>query len=91
MLRTAFKERVFRHQMEKTTFLPVISAYTFRSTDEREKAHAATKHMTAQLLPSFDAKLWSGWEKREEDLSYLDVDLFSQFTEFVGERKGSNR
>ena len=91
MLRTAFKERVFRHKMEKTTFLPVISAYTFRSTDERDKALAATKHMTAQLLPSFDAKLWSGWEKREEDLSYLDVDLFSQFTEFVGERKGSNR
>ena len=77
--------------MEETTFLPVISAYTFRSTDERDEALAATKHMTAQLLPSFDAKLWSGWEKGEEDLSYLDVDLFSQFTEFVGERKGSNR
>ena len=83
MLRTAFKERVFRHKMEKTTFLPVISAYTFRSTDERDKALAATKHMTAQLLPSFDAKLWSGWEKREEALSYLEVDLFVKFTEFV--------
>ena len=36
MLRTAFKERVFRHKMEKTKFLPVISAYIFRSTDERD-------------------------------------------------------
>ena len=84
--RTAFKERVFRHKMEETTFLPLISAYTLRSTEERDEALAVTKHMTAQLLPSFDARLWSGWEKKEEAFSYLEVDLFFKFSEFVEQK-----
>ena len=83
VLHNAFKERVFGHRMEEATFRPVISAYSLRSTEECDEALAATKHMTAQLLPSFDERLWSGWKRKEEAFSYLEVDLFLKFFEFV--------
>ena len=52
-------------------------------TEEYDEALAATKHMTAQGLPSFNEHPWTVQQMKEEAFSYLKVDLVLKFVEFV--------